>query len=104
VLLAVPAARLPAMPATGGSRSNSPTESAALRIISENLMRDIETIEASAAEAAEGCGDIIRKSLLAYVTQRKKPPVDLIPCGRRQFYAIRRRFFVALDRRRVGEG
>lgn len=81
-----------------GSDVADPTFQAAAR--RERLLQDIEDIEQSAIEAAGSHGTVLASWLLSYVTCRDKPPIDTIPCGRRQFYALRRRFFVILDGRR----
>lgn len=92
--------------APGRSGPGDPTGKAAVQIATEGLMREIEDIEEAAREAARESGenDAIAGHLLAYVTRRAKPPLDTIPCGRRQFYSMRRRFFRALDRRRWDGG
>lgn len=100
LLHSMPSAHVSGMPR--GSGISDPTARTAVLIATENLMRDIEDMEAAAREAAEasGEGEVMGRYLLQYVTRRKKPPIDLVPCGRRQFYALRRAFFCVLDKRR----
>lgn len=63
---------------------------------------DLEDMEQAAVEA---CGDLgLQREMLAYVSSADKPLIDWIPCGRRQFYERRRRFYVALHLRRVRRG
>lgn len=80
-----------------GGDVSDPT--AAAMIKRERLLADVEAIEVCAKEAVRGNGPVAQ-ALLTHVTRRNPPPVDLLPCGRRQFYEARRRFFVLLDGRR----
>lgn len=62
----------------------------------EDLLQDVAMIDQTAAEAAPN----FREALLQNVTARVPYERLAIPCGRRQFYAARRRFFCLLARRR----
>lgn len=83
-----------------GGGGDDPTLRAVIR--REALLKDCEDVEQAVLEASGAWGDVgIAKWLLSYVTKRDKPPIDTIPCGRRQFYDLRRRFFCALHVRRT---
>lgn len=101
LLTRTPGARLSLAPSRSGPAD--PTAEAAVTIIEERLMRDLEDIEAAAEEVARGLGggDALSHYLLRYLTAKKKPPLDSLPCGRRQFYNARKAFFAVLDGRRA---
>lgn len=67
-------------------------------------MRDVEDVEQAAVEAAGEVGCVMAAWLVGYVTCVEKPRVEEAPCGRRYFFEVRRRFFVALDKRRRARG
>ena len=67
----------------------------------ELLLADCEDMEQAAIEAAAGYGTGMADYLLRYVTRADKPPIEFAPCGRRQFYDLRRRYFAALHLRRI---
>lgn len=76
-----------------GSAANNPTQSKAEK--ATRLSKDIELIEQTAIEAD---GSIYR-SLLANISNTDMPYEVLpVPCGRRQFYEIRHKFFYLLDK------
>lgn len=73
-----------------GSGVGNPTERAALK--AELLSRDIELINRTAEETDSGIAEAILKN----VTQGIQYDYMDIPCGRRQFYMKRRKFFYLL--------
>lgn len=76
-----------------------PTENVALSIIDSRDARDVQMIEEAAREAAGG-SDALYICLIANVCDRVLPEHMSIPCGRRQFYEMRRRYFSILDKKR----
>lgn len=82
---------------------SDPTAQTAIRI--EGLSQDCEDIEQS-IEAAVGKNEdpVMRRWLRLYVTRRDKPLISDIPCGRRQFYDMRKRFFCVLNEKRSPRG
>lgn len=83
----------------GGGMPGDPTGEAVAR--RERLARDVEDIEAAAREAVGGGPDAPMVGwLLRYVTRPDKPLLDQMPCGRRQFFELRRRFFCLLHVKR----
>lgn len=82
-----------------GCNVSNPTERAA--IVAAILSKDCEDIEQAVIGATSEKGaSALYQYLLNYVTRRKKPPINSIPCGRRQFYEMRKRFFVILHEKR----
>ena len=75
----------------GGGRSD-PAARAALRLA--ELRGKLEAIEQAALEAG---GDLYAYLLAAVTTDAAYEQLK-VPCGRRQFYAMRRRFFLSLDK------
>lgn len=65
----------------------------------EMLLCDCEDIEQAAIAAAGGDG-VMYQHLLRHVVAKRKPPIDTIPCGKNQFYDMRKRFFIILDEKR----
>ncbi len=64
------------------------------------IRETIELIENTVDEACKG-NEILSKFLLANVTQAiPYEHLNNPPCGRRQFYTLRRRFFNLLDEKR----
>lgn len=86
----------------GGTTIGDPTFRAVVR--RERLLKDCDDVEWAANEAIGDDGDVLRRSLIQRVTRRDKMPMDFVPCGQRQFYQYRTRFFVALDQRRQNRG
>ena len=76
-----------------------PTEQAAIRIVESKDAHDVQIIEECAREAAEG-SEALYVCLIANVCDRVLPEHMPIPCGRRQFYEMRQRFFWLLDTKR----
>lgn len=68
----------------------------------EALLRDCRDMEAAAVQATPD--ECMAGHILRYVSAKDKPYLDTIPCGRRQFYEMRRKFFQALDKRRSDRG
>lgn len=96
--LDAPLSARPLDPMPRGSNKSDPTLRAVIR--RDIIERDVALIERSAAEACGGQSPALQRFLLENVTSRQKNPIDRAPCGRRQFYAVRRRFFILLDLRR----
>ena len=96
--------RISGMYARGGDLRD-PTANLATNYRMQQLAKDIEDIEQAAAQAAKLYydGDVMTQCLLRHVTSKDKPPLDLLPCGRRQFYTMRRSFYALLDQRRNTE-
>lgn len=76
-----------------------PTEQTALRIIDSRDSHDVQIIEECAREAAGG-SEALYVCLIGNVCDRVLPEHMHIPCGRRQFYEMRQRFFGLLDQKR----
>lgn len=72
-----------------------PTGEAAVSLAGYLAERRVNMIEESVREVAE---EALERALLLSVTE--SVPYDVLhpPCGCRQFYALRLRFFIALDR------
>lgn len=81
------------MPHAKGSVSN-PTEAQALR--NAKYIDNINCLETTAQEADE----FIYKYLIMNVTRGRTFEEMRVPCGRRQFYESRRKFFYILDLKR----
>ena len=84
--------------AEGGNqtwRQPDPTGNAAIGIAMKSNAGRIKAIEDATRAAGPG---IYRWLLIAVTTGKKYEDMD-VPCGRAQFYAARRRFFVELDAR-----
>lgn len=79
----------------GGWSKPDPTGNAAIFIASMSKADKIRAIEDSARAAGPG----IYLELMRNVTQGTKYEDMPVPCGRAQFYAARRRFFIELDGR-----
>ena len=77
-----------------GNLPGNPTEQEALR--RAMLQQDIDTIEQTAIEA----DDRIYPHILKNVTEGIPYEWMDIPCGRRQFYEVRRYFFYLLAQKR----
>ncbi|MBQ5333001.1 MAG: hypothetical protein J6K92_07060 [Oscillospiraceae bacterium] len=80
----------------GGSRSGAiskPTEATAIKIA--KLRNECELIEQAAQEAG---GEALASYIITNVTVPKKPYeyLGVVPCGRQQFYEMRRKFFYIL--------
>ena len=60
------------------------------------LSRDIGLIEQTAQEAVGGLYPFILKNVTEDITYEHMG----VPCGRRQFYVMRRKFFCLLDRKK----
>lgn len=73
-----------------GNRISNPVEQAAIK--AEQLSRDIELIHNTAQEAD---GEIV-DAILKNVTQGIQYDYLEVPCGRRQFYEKRQKFFCLL--------
>lgn len=80
-----------------GSGTGDPTAEKAER--AQKWIQDIELIE----EVAKEVDPTIYQSLIANVTNEHTPFEFLsVPCGRRQFYEARRKFFYLLDKKKKG--
>ena len=77
--------------ARGGGTHSDPTAAVALRAI--KLREDIDLIDKALDAVAD---DIIKPYLKRAVTKGLKYEYINPPMGRRQFYALRRRFFMVL--------
>ena len=73
---------------------STPTENKGIELA--GLTRDIEMIESAAKEADEG----IHKYILSNVTEDIPYEYMPVPCGRRQFYLARRKFFYILSKKK----
>lgn len=79
----------------------SPSDPTAYRAARrEHLLADIEDIELAAQQAALGQPTLARALLLYTTGQGCRHPEEWT-CGRRQFYAARRRFFLLLNAHRL---
>ena len=76
-----------------------PTERSALYALESKDARDVAMIEETAAEVAAG-SRIMKECIIANVCDRVLPEHMNLPMGRRQFYQMRKCFFVALDKKR----
>lgn len=74
-----------------GNKTSDPTATTAIKIA--ELEDDIETIEQTALEAAPG----MHEQLIKNVTEDIPYEYMDVPCGRRQFYTYRRKFFYLLS-------
>lgn len=85
----------------GHSKGNigRPTERSALYAIESRDARDVALIEEAAREAAAG-SEIMCECIIANVCDRVLSEHMNLPIGRRQFYAMRKCFFVMLDQKR----
>lgn len=82
---------------SGKWKQTDPTGNAAVDIACRSLAPRIRAIEDSARAA---CGeDALWKYIMRCVTRGETWEMMAPPCGRRQFYAMRRRFFIELDAR-----
>lgn len=88
--------RLDGMPGARG-RVGDPTAAAAIRAAESKEARDVAMIEAAAELAAEGSRAVYR-ALINNVTRGVPVSHLILPMGRNQFYALRRRFYWTLDR------
>lgn len=82
----------------GGNRAwrqSDPTGNAAIGIALRSKAEKIRAIEEAARTAAPGLYVEMLKCVTRGESYEKLKP----PCGRGQFYAMRRQFFVELDRR-----
>ena len=80
-----------------GSGTGDPTAEKAEK--AQKWIQDIELIE----EVAKEVDPTIYQSLIANVTNEHMPFEFLsVPCGRRQFYEARRKFFYLLDKKKKG--
>lgn len=75
--------------------AKDPTGNKAIRFVTLSNADKIRAIEDSARAAAPG----MERALLRCVTRGESWERIAPPCGRDQFYAMRRRFFVELDLR-----
>ncbi len=73
-----------------GNGASNPVEQAVLK--AERLSRDIELIDSTAEETDIG----IAQAILKNVTQGIQYDYMEVPCGRRQFYEKRKKFFYLL--------
>ncbi len=86
----ISAVRLTGVPGTGGI--SDPTFNVAARV--EKLARDIRMIEQAAIEADASIWKYIIYNVADEIPYEK---LDKPPCGRRQFYEARRKFFYLLS-------
>ena len=91
-LMSLKATNLNGLP--GGSGVSDPTAEKALKAAKEQA--DIDLIEQTVREAEPG----IYKWLLVSVTEGIPYEQMPVPCGRRQFYEARRKFFYLLSEKR----
>lgn len=76
-----------------------PTAAEALRRASSPYKWQIDAIDAAADTACGGLGAEVRRAIMRNVTDGTPfEQLGCVPCGRRQFYELRRLFFVYLDR------
>lgn len=78
-----------------GWRQSDPTGNAAIGMAMRSRADKIRAIENSARAASPEMYAAVLKCVTQGMNYEQLNP----PCGRRQFYAARRRFFVELDRR-----
>lgn len=79
----------------GEKREKAETEGSAPK--RGNLLRDTAMIEEAAREAAPAfCGELLRNVTAGTPYGKLK-----VPCGRRQFYDVRRKFFIILSQKRM---
>ena len=74
------------------SGKSDPTATAAMR--AERYSRNIELIEKTASEVDPVIGKYIIKNVAGNIPYEY---LGHVPCGRRQFYELRRKFFFKLD-------
>jgi len=86
----------------GSGRIGRPTEARALRALDSLDRRDVRMIE-DAARDVSGGSDAVWRALMRHVTRGERLEAIRPPMGRNQFYAIRRQFFIRLDRRMIGD-
>ena len=79
----------------GAWHAKDPTGNRAVRLVALSNADKIRAIEEAARAAAPG----MERALLRCVTRGESWERIGPPCGRDQFYAMRRAFFVELDRR-----
>lgn len=94
-LIGVGSMRISSMPAYCGP--SDPVSLAAIK--RERLLKDCEDIEQAAIAATDG-DSIMRDHLIRYVTNKDKGLLGSMPCGRRQFFEMQRRFFLLLHEKR----
>lgn len=82
-------------PANTAWHAKDPTGNKAIRLATLSYADKIRAIEEAARAAAPG----MERALLRCVTRGESWERIGPPCGRDQFYAMRRMFFVELDRR-----
>lgn len=93
----------PAKGNTPGRIYKDPTGARAARVADGYTRRRVRTVEAAAEAACPSAA--LRRCLLMSVTRnRGYERLGRVPCGRRQFYGIRRVFYVELDARLKEEG
>lgn len=81
-----------------GRAIKDPTGARAARVADSYTRRRARIVEAAAEAACRSAA--LRRCLLVSVTQnRGYERLGRVPCGRRQFYAYRRAFYVELDAR-----
>lgn len=73
-----------------GSGTSNPVEEAAIK--ADQLQRDVELIQKTAYET----DSVIAPAILKNVTQGIQYDYMEIPCGKNQFYTLRRKFFYLL--------
>lgn len=85
----------------GQGKTSNPTEHRALQALDSAERRDVELVEAAAAEATRGSKALMR-CLLKNVTEGVGVKCLAIPMGLRQYYALRRHFYRILDEMQRG--
>lgn len=86
-----------------GRAIKDPTGARAARVADSYTRRRVRVVEASAEAACPSAA--LRRCLLASVTGNAGyERLGRVPCGRRQFYQMRRAFYVELDARLREEG
>ena len=81
-----------------GRAIKDPTGARATRAADSYIRRRVRIVEQSAEAACRSAA--VRRFLMASVTtNRGYERLGRVPCGRRQFYAYRRAFYVELDAR-----
>lgn len=75
-----------------------PTGARAARVADSYTRRRVRIVE-TAAEAACPSAALRRCLLISVTRNRGYERLGRVPCGRRQFYALRREFFLELDAR-----
>ena len=85
----------------GRGRAGNPTARRAMRALESKERRDVAMIESAAREATGG-SDALYRALIKNVCEGVQIQHISVPMGLRQYHALRRRFFLLLDRAQRG--